>query len=76
MESMVNDLKYAQTTRSCVNVTTLSGEKIGLTGVHEVNDAEGWVSLYSGQTFDDNTTTRKVLFDVIASVEVTDVPWD
>jgi hypothetical protein len=53
----------------------MSGETL-MTGVHEVHEEDGFVSLYAPQTFGDNTTTRKVDGDLIASVAVTDVEWN
>jgi hypothetical protein len=44
-------------------------------GLHEVHDEEGFVSLYAPKTHGDDTTTRKVDMDLIASVAVTDIEW-
>lgn len=74
MQAFVNDFKYAQTTSVAVEVGLLNGEKL-IKGVHDVNEDEGFVSLYSPQTFGDNTTTMKVPLDLVASVIVTDVSW-
>jgi hypothetical protein len=40
-----------------------------------VDEAQGFVSLYSPQTLGDKTTTAKVPLDLVASVSVTDVQW-
>lgn len=74
MPGLVDDLKFAQSAGVMVEVDILGGGKLN-TGVHEVNEAEGFVSLYAPETFRDNTTTRKVPLDVLASVTVTDVEW-
>lgn len=74
MKAFINDFKYAQTTGVAVEVHLLNGEKL-LKGVHDVNEEEGFVSLYDPQVFGDNTTTRKVPLDLIASVTITDVQW-
>jgi hypothetical protein len=51
-------------------VRLLAGERL-LTGVHEVNEEEGFVSLYAPQDLADRFTTRKVPLDAIESVIVT-----
>lgn len=73
MRALLQDLQYAHATGMCVEVTFLNGEKL-VTGVHEVNEDEGYVSLYSPQTFDD-VTTRRVSLGVIGSWAVTSVIW-
>jgi hypothetical protein len=52
----------------------LTGEQLS-TGVHHVNEEEGFVSFYSPQVYGDTTTTRKVALDLLASVTVTDGQW-
>jgi hypothetical protein len=75
MTFITDDLKYAQAAGVCAEVRLLTGETL-LTGVHEVNEGSGFVSLHAPMTFEDNTTTRKVGLDLIASVSVTDVEWN
>jgi hypothetical protein len=73
-QAFVDDLRFAQTAQNFVEVRTLSGDKF-LTCVHDVNEEEGYVSLYAPQTFGDRTTRRKVPLDHITSVVVqTDMP--
>jgi hypothetical protein len=74
MQAFINDPRYAQTVGRMVEVQLFSGEAIR-TGVHDVNEDEGFVSFDAPQHFGDETTTRKVALDVIASVTVTDVIW-
>lgn len=74
MNAFLNDLRYAQTTRVAVEVHLISGERL-LKGVHDVNEEEGFVSLYDPQHLGDDTTTRKIALDLIGSVTVTDVRW-
>jgi len=74
MKAFWDDFRFAQTSGVAVEVHLLSGESL-LTGVHEVHEEEGFVSLYEPQTFGDNTTTRKVDGDLIESLTVTDVEW-
>jgi hypothetical protein len=69
------DLRYAQAAGVCAEVVLLTGETI-LTGVHEVNEERGFVSLHAPTTFGDDATTRKVSLDLVASVTVTDVTWN
>jgi hypothetical protein len=75
MKAFVNDLRYAQTIGVAVEVDLLTGERI-LTGVHDVNEDEGFVSFYSPQVHGDTTTTRKVALDLLASVTIIgDMQW-
>jgi hypothetical protein len=69
-----DDFRFAQTAYVAVEVHLLNGEKL-VTGVHEVHEEEGFVSLYDPQTYGDDATTRKVDGDLIVSVSVTDVQW-
>jgi hypothetical protein len=69
------DFRFAETAGVAVEVVLLTGKKL-LTGVHEVQEEDGFVSLYAPQTFGDETTTRKVDGDLIVSITVvTDMPW-
>jgi hypothetical protein len=70
MQAFAGDLKFAQTAGVYVEVRLLSGERL-LTGVHDVNEEEGFVSLYAPQNLGDRFTTRKVALDTIESVTVT-----
>jgi hypothetical protein len=71
---LVNDLRYAQTTGVRVDMTLVTGEAIH-TGIHEVNEEKGFVSIYAPQAMHDFTTTRKVALDLIGSVTVHKEPW-
>ena len=74
LKALINDLRYAQTTGVRVEMYLLNGEKL-LKGVHDVDEDEGFVSMYAPQNLGDDTTTRKIPLDVIASVTVTDDRW-
>jgi hypothetical protein len=69
-----DDLRYAQTVGVAVRLNLFNGQEL-LVGVHEVNEVEGFVSLYDPQGFGDSTTTRKVGLEDITSVTVTDIEW-
>jgi hypothetical protein len=69
-----DDLRYAQTVKRTVNIRLFNGDTL-LTGVHEVNEEDGFVSLYDPQRMGDDTTTRKVGLDDITAVTVTDVEY-
>lgn len=69
-----SDFRKAMDDGVIVDVRLNSGEKL-LTGVHEVNDQEGAVSLYAPQTLGDREAKRKLRLDQIQSVTVTDVTW-
>jgi hypothetical protein len=73
MEAFINDLRYAHTVGRAVEVHLLSGETIALTDLRGYDEEAGVVNLHAPQHFGDDTTTRKVALDVIASVTVTDV---
>lgn len=66
MKAFITDLLFAKTAGVCAEVKTLNGDRY-LTGVHEVNEEEGFVSLYNPQHMQDDGTTRKVPLDLIAS---------
>jgi hypothetical protein len=74
MKYHADDLKYAQTTGMSVQIQLLNGDEM-LTGVHEVHEDEGFVSLYAPQAFGDDTTTKKVGLDLIATCTVTNIPY-
>jgi hypothetical protein len=73
MKAFADDLRFAQAAGVYVEVRTLSGERL-LTGVHDVNEEEGFVSLYAPQDLADKLTTRKIDLDLIGSVVVTKDP--
>ena len=75
MGFVADDLRYAQTAGVCVEVVLLGGGEALLTGVHQVDEEAGFVSLHAPQVFGDDTTTRKIGLDLIASITVTDVAW-
>ena len=69
----VNDLNFARVSQVAVDLRLYTGEKL-LTGVHEVNEDEGYVSLYDPKAFGDSTT-RKVELDAIVSIAVTNFEY-
>ena len=69
-----DDLRFAQQTRVAVEVNLLDGQHF-FTGVADVDDEGGFVSLHRPQTFGDLTTRVRVRLDDITSVSVTDVHW-
>jgi hypothetical protein len=71
---VVDDLRFAQAAPVFVDVTLLNGEKIH-SAVHEVNEEEGFASIYDPQAMGDFTTTRKIALDLVSSVGVTEEPW-
>ena len=68
-QAFADDLRFAQASEQYVEVRTLSGDKF-LTCVHDVNEEEGYVSLYAAQVMQDTATRRKVPLDHITSVVV------
>jgi hypothetical protein len=71
---LANDLRYAQATGVAVELALLDGEPIH-TGVHEVNEDGGFVSVYTPQDMGDFTTTKKIPLDLIMWVTVTKDSW-
>ena len=71
INAFVNDLRYAQTAGLVVEIRLLSGTTL-LKGVHDVNEEQGFVSLYAGKMLGNDLTTTKVALDQIESVTVTD----
>jgi hypothetical protein len=69
-----DDLRYAQTVQLAVDISLVNGEKF-FTGVHDVDEEQGFVAFYNPQTFGDSTTTRKVALDLVASVTVTNIDY-
>jgi hypothetical protein len=75
LKAFSEDLRYAQTARLKVKVRLLSGDKL-LKGVHEVQEEDNFVSLYSPEMLGGtDMTTMKVDGDLIESVTVTDAEW-
>ena len=72
MASPLDDLKSAKAAGHAVEVSLLDGETL-FTSVHEVNEAEGFVSFHAPQSFSEVATTRTVPLAEIVSVTVTDV---
>jgi hypothetical protein len=70
---LVNDLRYAEATGFAVKLAMLDSEPIH-TGVHEVNDEGGFVSVYA-QNMGDFTTTKRIPLDLITWVTVTENSW-
>jgi hypothetical protein len=75
MKAFVDDFRHAQAEGVAVRLTLESGEVLGLVGVRDVNDQEGYVSLHTPSHMQDQETTRKVALDRIESVEITDIKW-
>lgn len=71
---VVEDLRFAQEARVAVEVTLFDGQKF-FTGVHDVDEEVGIVSLYEPQTFSDATTRRRVHLADITSVVVTEIDY-
>jgi hypothetical protein len=69
-----DDLRFAQQTGVAVEVDLFDGRHF-FTGVVDVDDEEGLVSLHRPQDFGDTTTRVRVRLDDITSVAVTDVHW-
>jgi hypothetical protein len=55
---LVNDLRYAEATGVAVQLAMLDSEPIH-TGVHEVNDEGGFVSVYAPQNMGDSPPPRE-----------------
>ena len=70
----VEDLRFAQQARLAVEVTLFDGQKF-FTGVHEVDEPVGVVSLYEPQTFSDAATRRRIQLADITSVVVTEIDY-
>jgi hypothetical protein len=69
-----DDLRFAQQARVAVEVDLLDGRHF-FTGVVDVDDENGSVSLHRPQDLGDTTTRVRVRLDDITSVAVTDVHW-
>jgi hypothetical protein len=69
-----DDLKFAQQAEVAVDVRLFDGQHFQ-TGVADVDEEGGLVSLYRPQTFGDTTTRVRVRLDDITSLTVTDIQW-
>jgi hypothetical protein len=74
MSAWSDDLRFAQQAGVAVEVNLFDGQHF-FTGVADVDDENGAVSLHRPQTFGDLTTRVRVRLDDITSVTVTDVQW-
>ena len=74
VDGFVDDLRFAQQARVAVEVTLFDGQHF-FTGVHDVDEQIGIVSLYEPQTFSDATTRRRVQLADITSVVVTELDY-
>ena len=74
VDGFVEDLRFAQQARVAVEVALFDGQKF-FTGVHDVDEQVGIVSLYEPQTFSDATTRRRVQLADITSVVVTEIDY-
>jgi hypothetical protein len=74
MSAWADDLKFAQQAGVAVEVRLFDGQQF-FSGVADVDEEAGLVSLYRPQTFGDTTTRVRVRLDDITSLAVTDVQW-
>jgi hypothetical protein len=74
MGAWSDDLRFAQQAGVAVDVRLFDGQHFQ-TGVADVDEDAGLVSLYRPQTFGDTTTRVRVRLDDITSLAVTDVRW-
>ena len=72
MNAWSDDLRFAQQAGVAVEVNLFDGQQF-FTGVADVDDEGGFVSLHRPQTFGDLTTRARVRLEDITSVTVTDV---
>jgi hypothetical protein len=70
-----DDLRFAEQSGLCVEVTLTNGQQYGPTGVQSVDEENGWAILYQPQYMGDETTTVRIWLPDITSVTVTDVRW-
>ena len=73
--TFADDLKFAQTAGMAVELTTYNGQQFGYVGVEAVNAEEGWVSLWTPEHSDDETTRTRLELSNISSVKVSDIAW-
>ena len=74
MSAWSDDLRFAQQAGVAVDVRLFDGQHFQ-TGVADVDEDAGLVSLYRPQTFDDTTTRVRFRLDDITSLAVTDIQW-
>lgn len=74
MSAWSEDLRFAQQAGVAVDVRLFDGQHFQ-TGVADVDEEEGLVSLYRPQTMGDTTTRVRVKLDDITSLAVTDIQW-
>jgi hypothetical protein len=69
-----DDLRFAQQAGVAVEVRLFDGQRFQ-TGVADVDEEAGLVSLYRPQTLEDATTRVRIRLDDITSLAVTDIQW-
>jgi len=69
-----DDLRFAQQAGVAVEVRLFDGQRFQ-TGVADVDEEAGLVSLYRPQTLEDTTTRVRIRLDDITSLAVTDIQW-
>jgi hypothetical protein len=74
MTAWSEDLRFAQQAGVAVDVRLFDGQHFQ-TGVADVNEEEGLVSLFRPQTMGDVTTRTRVRLEDITSLTVTDIQW-
>jgi hypothetical protein len=74
MGSWSDDLRFAQQAGVAVDVRLFAGQRFQ-TGVADVDEEAGLVSLYRPQTLEDTTTRTRIGLDDITSLAVTDIQW-
>lgn len=75
MSTWSDDLRFAEQSDLCVEVTMQNGQHYRPTGVHSVDEENGWASLYQPQYMGDETTRVRIWLPDITSVIVTEIPW-
>jgi hypothetical protein len=74
MTAWGNDLRFAQQAGVAVDVRLFDGQRFQ-TGVADVDEEAGLVSLFRPQTLGDTTTRVRIRLEDITSLAVTDVQW-
>lgn len=74
MSAWSDDLRFAQQAGVAVEVRLFDGQRFQ-TGVADVDEEAGLVSLYRPQTLEDTTTRVRIRLDDITSLAVTDIQW-
>lgn len=71
-----DDLRFALAANRCVRVGFSHGDRSGLWGVYEINEPEHYVTFLVPITMGDTEPARrKVDMELIAWVEVSEIPW-